>query len=68
MKKVENKQQYIISVVVPSLKTIGITRQQVVAELDYRDFCGITEAGIGWDDDLYIYSTEELRMIEQMLE
>lgn len=35
-------------------------------ELDYRERNGITEAREGWDDRLYLYSTEELEKAEEL--
>lgn len=62
----QNKLQYIATIVVPELKSMGVTKKQLITELDYRAFCGVKEPGIGWDDDLYQYSTDELKMIEQV--
>ena len=62
----KEKRKYCIEVIIPDLKGMGVTLEQLTEELDYRDRAGITEAKEGWDDDLYFYSTEELCDAEEL--
>ena len=60
------KRKYCTETIIPDLKNAGVTLEQLSEELDYRDRNGITEAREGWDDDLYLYSTEELEDAEEL--
>ena len=60
------KRKYCMKSIIPNLKNAGVTLDQLSEELDYRDRNGITEAREGWDDDLYLYSTEELEDAEEL--
>ena len=60
------KRKYYMETIIPNLKNAGVTLDQLSEELDYRDRNGITEAREGWDDDLYLYSTEELEDAEEL--
>ena len=52
--------------VISDLKNAGVTLEQLSEELDYIERNVITEAREGWDDDLYLYSTEELEDAEEL--
>ena len=60
------KRKYCMGTIIPDLKNAGVTLEQLSEELYYRDRNGITEAREGWDDDLYLYSTEELEDAEEL--
>ena len=63
---IKEKRKYCMEVIIPELKEIGVTLEQLSEELNYRDRAGIIEAREGWDDDLYFYSTEELEYAEEL--
>lgn len=51
-----------IEIMISNLRNDEVTLE----ELDYRERNGITEAREGWDDRLYLYSTEELEKAEEL--
>lgn len=68
--KIKEKEVYYKQTIIPELRKNGVTLDRISKELDYRSMSGVSESEThcGWDDDLYLYSADELSDVEELWE